>query len=136
MKNKNFNFSNGLYIYTWHLKSANISKKRPLFFSQKKAKKHIGKNKKITDMRKVSKIAVLSPFLGGKNDPSSIVRVEKWTRRLKNLIVKTDTLQIRILELIGLLGEATSDENKCFSKVICIPFSAVQTKIIAYGNAL
>ena len=53
------------------------SKKCPLFFSQKTAKKHIGKNKKITDMGKVSKIAGLRLFLGGKNDPRSKVRVEK-----------------------------------------------------------
>ena len=34
------------------------------------------------------------------------------------MIIKTDTLQIRILELIGLLGEATSDEIK---SVFCSP---------------
>ena len=50
------------------------------------------------------------------------------------MIVKTDTLQIRILELIGLLGEATSDENKCFSKAICISFAAVQTKMFSDEN--
>ena len=78
----------------------------------------------------------LRPFLGGKNDPRSKVRVEKCTMRIKNLIIKTDTLKIRFLELIVLLGEATSDENKCFSKVICISFSAVQTKIFSDENVL
>ncbi len=38
----------------------------------------------------------------GKNDSRSKVRVEKCTMRVKNLIVKTDTLKIRILGLIGL----------------------------------
>ena len=50
------------------------------------------------------------------------------------MIIKTDTLKIRFLELIGLLCEATSDENKCFSKVICISFSAVQTKMFSDEN--
>ena len=50
------------------------------------------------------------------------------------MIIKTDTLKIRFLELIVLLGEATSDENKCFSKDICIPFSAVQTKMFSDEN--
>ena len=87
-------------------------------------------------MGKVSKIAGWRLFLGGKNGLGSKVRVEKYKMRGKNLIIKTDTLQIRILELIGLLGEAISAENKCFSKVICIPFSAVQTKIIPDGSTI
>ena len=72
----------------------------------------------------------------GKNGSGSKVRTEKCTGRVKNLIIKTDTLKIRFLELIGILGKATSDENKCFSKTICIPFSAVQTKIIPDDKAL
>ena len=87
-------------------------------------------------MGKVSKIAGLRPFLGGKNGSGSKVRTEKYTMRVKNLIIKTDTLKIRFLELIVLLGEATSDENKCFSKAICISFAAVQTKIIPDDKAL
>ena len=85
-------------------------------------------------MGKVSKIAGWRLFLGGKNGLGSKVRVEKYKMRGKNLIIKTDTLQIRILELIGLLGEATSDENKCISKAICISFAAVQTKMFSDEN--